>query len=1071
MIVVLLVSGFASSAPNTDTVDHSISSSIDELCESYSTDEPVFLKYGADLYYFSEMLAIKFEMDHIVYFHHDGKHLHKSIVVQFIDCDVNRPMTLRTSPRNPGAKGGSTDLQCDFDEVRYSNLWGGIDLRYIIKDGTLKYEYIIRPNSEVDDIRMGICGADLVSTGDGRELIVQEGPLFYRDSGLTTFYQDSSTTIGSKYVKLSDTVVGFQLDDHEDDRTIVIDPWIYSSYLGGDSFDEANDIVLVHNNSMVIVGETGSSDFPVTEGTIGDFYHGGDSDAFIYMYNLLGNTLTFSLFLGGINQDCIESVAIDPDGNIIVAGWTYSYDFPTTFESYQPDYVGDDSAPCAFVSRISQDGSTLLNSTFIGGTLYDKCVDVQVDMEGRVYCTGYTSSSDFPVSEDALQPSHSSHFDAFLTVLGPDGKGLDYSTYLGGDGRDDGHGIALGQDGNKVYMTGKTASSDFPVTDDALYPSLNGDQDIFVSIIDIATGALEYSTYVGGESADTGHDIALGADGSIVICGSSESQGFPTTADAIQDTKMRFRDCIVTILSPDGSHINYSTFVGGGDAEWAWRMSVRDDSSIVIVGTTGSADYPVTDNAIQSSHGNSLNDAFLTEFRPGEPDILYSTFIGGDDDDYGRGFDLINRSTYIMAGHTRSTNLPITSNAHQPDHNISERHSFVSEFGWDEQNRSPTADAGPDQVVDQHDIVTFNASGSSDENGIVQWRWYFSYDDGVVEVFGNIATFTFDIAGQYSIFLEVTNMMGLSDVDSLDLIVRDTTPPVARAGENITIDQHEVVTFNGAASSDNVGIVHYSWSFEYNGSTVILSGKTAGFQFHEAGDYLVSLEVRDDVPLRSNDTVTVHVNDTTPPTAQAVHLDNVDLFDELTLDGSQSIDNIAIAGYSWTVLHEGEQWTLNGSIVHFMFNDTGTYDVLLTVSDPSGNIGEDGQQVLVRDNVPPVADAGPDIDALVGDRVKFSGVLSTDNVGIVEWKWSSTDGSGIELFGVNATHRFDKAGTYEVTLTVSDEAGNIDSDTVLVVIEDSEVSSSNPYWILLVIVCIAAIIVVVIIYRKHSLMQ
>ena len=219
-----------------------------------------------------------------------------------------------------------------------------------------------------------------------------------------------------------------------------------------------------------MVGETGSSNFPVTAGASRSSYGGGLSDAFVSRLNLAGTALLFSTFLGGSADDVAYGVAVDSLGNAYLCGYTQSGNFSTTAGSVQPvKNAGYD----AFVAALTPTGIGVLYSTFLGGNGADFAVRVAVYGTGAAYVTGYTASADFPRTAGVLQPNKAAGYDAFVAKLNAAGNTLLYSTFLGGNGDD--YGLAIAADGaGHAYLTGDTASTNFPVTADAFQSALSG---------------------------------------------------------------------------------------------------------------------------------------------------------------------------------------------------------------------------------------------------------------------------------------------------------------------------------------------------------------------------------------------------------------------------------------------------------------------------------------------------------------------------------------------------------------------------------------------------------------------
>ncbi len=261
-----------------------------------------------------------------------------------------------------------------------------------------------------------------------------------------------------------------------------------------------------------------------------------------------------------------------------------------------------------------------------------------------------------------------------------------------------------------------------------------------------------------------------------------------------------------------------------------------------------------------------------------------------------------------------------------------------------------------------------------------------------------------------------------------NITLDDKTDPNADAGEDKTVNVYEEVTFDASGSSDNVEIVSYMWTIdgtEYDGMTV-------DYTFNQPGDYTVELNVSDEAGNWDTDTVSVMVNDETSPTADAGEDKTVNLGEEVTFDATGSSDNVGIVSYTVTI--DGTE--NEGMTVDYTFKQPGDYTVELNVSDEAGNWDTDTVSVTVNDETSPTSDAGEDRTVKVDEEVTFDASDSSDNVGITSYEWDFDDGS--TAIGKSVDHKFDEKGTYEVTLTVTDEAGNTDTDTVTITVEKKD---------------------------------
>lgn len=388
--------------------------------------------------------------------------------------------------------------------------------------------------------------------------------------------------------------------------------------------------------------------------------------------------LVYSSFLGGSDTDEPYSIAVDATGAAYVARDTLSLDFPTV-NPVQPVHGG---IVDAFIAKVSSDGSTLVYATYLGGSNVDVAYGIAVDAAGYVYITGHTNSPDFP-TKDPLQPSLASgNADAFVTKLDPTGSALIYSTYLGGKGPDRGNAIAVDTAGN-AYLTGFTASADFPTTEGALQRTL-GFQDAFVTKLNPMGSALVYSTYLGGSGSEGGHSITVDAAGNTYVTGGTNSRDFPTVqplqpalsgrgtvrSSAFDNPDkatnvgitggpigcVNTADAFVAKLNPLGTALVSAIRFGGNDCDVGSGIGVDAAGNLFVTGVTYSPDFPTKDPFQPSLRGGS--DAFVVKLDPAAT-FVYSTYLGGSSWETGYSLVVDPAGHAYVTGTTTSRDFPI----------------------------------------------------------------------------------------------------------------------------------------------------------------------------------------------------------------------------------------------------------------------------------------------------------------------------------------------------------------------------------------------------------------------------
>jgi hypothetical protein len=416
---------------------------------------------------------------------------------------------------------------------------------------------------------------------------------------------DFPTTAGAFDRGLSGRTDGFLTKLNVDGSGLV-----YSTFLGGSADDRGHAIAVDRAGRAYVTGITLSADFPTTEGAFDRKYNGED-DVFVVKLSSSGSKLAYSTYVGGVDSERGDAIAIDRAGSAFLSG-AAGPGFPTTPGAFDRICNAD-----AFVTKLNKVGSKLIYSTCLGGSPGGELGNgLALDKDGHAYLTGDTTSADFPTTPGAFDRSLGGSGDAYVSKLNGDGSALVYSTFLGGIGSDGAEGIAVDRAGG-AYVTGDTSSTDFPTTPGAFDTSYGGGFiDAFVTRLNPAGSALAYSTFLGGRQGDQGRAITVDRAGSASLTGQTASVDFPTTPDAF-DRMLNGTDAFVTRLDPAGGALPYSTFLGGSAIapDIADAIAIDGSGDAYVSGGTSSPDFPTTPDAFDRTCGGCPNvgDVFVTK--------------------------------------------------------------------------------------------------------------------------------------------------------------------------------------------------------------------------------------------------------------------------------------------------------------------------------------------------------------------------------------------------------------------------------------------------------------------------
>ncbi len=547
----------------------------------------------------------------------------------------------------------------NYQEIIYENIYDNIDLKYFSTDKGLKYDFIIHRDGEVNDINLRYEGAEKLLIDSNNNIILKTQLGDFIDSNLL-IYQNNG--IGENIIKGNFKLKGLMtygfnlISEYDSTRDLIIDPLIYSTFVGGSGYEYDWGFAIDSNANTYVSGPTGSNDFPNTTGVIKNKNVGGD--IFVFKLNSNGSSLEYSTYIGGSNHENSKDIVIDSNNNIYITGATNSANFPVTINAFDSTYNGYEDV---YVLKINSMGSLLIYSTFIGGSQNETGMGITIDTYGQAYITGLTESIEFPNTINEISILDYKEYDVFVLKLNLQGSSIIYSTVIGGSKADHGWEIIIDRIGNS-YVSGTTESNNFPITKNSYDETFNGIIDAFIFKLNPNGSKLLYSTFLGGNDSDRGRGLAFDSNGNLCVCGTTYSSDFPITNGVYDNTYNGADDIFVLKLNQNGSSLLFSTFIGDDNRDNSPDIALGPNDNIFISGTAHSEDFPVTADADDILFNGSA-DAFVLELNPLGTKLLYSTFIGGSDIDASSNMALDSNNDVYITGLTYSKDFPISSNA------------------------------------------------------------------------------------------------------------------------------------------------------------------------------------------------------------------------------------------------------------------------------------------------------------------------------------------------------------------------------------------------------------------------
>jgi hypothetical protein len=578
-----------------------------------------------------------------------------------------------------------TNVQ-SYARVRYKNVYPGIDLVYYGNHRQLEYDFAISAGADPSRIQFEIKGAKQIHVDEKGDLVVQTagGDLHFQSPAVYQESTAQRVPVQGAYVMNDSTHIAFQVAHYDSNKALVIDPvLVYATYLGGSGADQPTGIAVDNSGSVYIAGYTDSVDFPLA--TLGSLPTGVDH-VFIAKLDPSGSNLVYADYIGGNSQDYGFALVLDNANEVYVTGGTTSSDFPVVnpyqgsltgaYNGFLSKLSADGSALLysTYLGGSSADVPSTIAIDSVGSVL----------VAGYTFSTDFPVVNAYQATVSPNQGGLWGNY-GFLTKFSPDGSFLIYSTYIAGNsnvpyncgfafpcwGSPTGAitGIALDSNGS-AYAVGNTNTYNFPTTQGAYLPTDVTPQNNSVGFVSkfSTAGNLDYSTYLYESSgADTNLTaIAVDSSGSAYVTGQAFSDGtFPITSTSICNPSVLGWGCnfaFVTKFDPTGSTLAYSTFLGPNNQATPQAIALDTKDNAYILSSSVSSSFSMVDGIEPYTNESDL---LLVEIDPLASNQLFATFLGGSANEYPAGMVLDSTGNIYIAGSTDSVDLPVTQGALQ----------------------------------------------------------------------------------------------------------------------------------------------------------------------------------------------------------------------------------------------------------------------------------------------------------------------------------------------------------------------------------------------------------------------
>lgn len=919
-----------------------------------------------------------------------------------------------------------------FGSVVYEELYPGIDALFGSGEGNFKYDFIVKPQAKPDRIRLRFEGADRLELRDERLLVhTSVGTMEELEPYVYQVKDGKKQSIKARYVLHGRTVSYDFPEGYDKSRELIIDPVVvFSTYSGASAMNWGFTATYDSLGNAYAGGISFGQGYPTTTGAFESGYK-GVVDIVISKFNATGSSLVYATYLGGLDEDKPHSLIVAPGGRLVMAGHSFSADYPVSTGAYDMFHNGFSDL---VVTSFNSTGSAIVGSTFVGGSSTDgrnaasvlagnygdeSRSEVITDAEGNIYVAAESSSPNFP-TVNAFQTSLAGGQDAVVLKLNSSMTTLLWSTFLGGTDQDGAYVLALNSDESKVYVAGGTNSSNFPTTASSYQPVHPGHIDGFIaSFQNSGTYARQQSTYIGTTGLyDQCYGIQIDANDKVYAMGQTRGGLFPVTPGVYSNP---YSSQFIIKLNSDLNSVIYSTVFGTGDSatrDMSPTAFLVDKCENVYVSGFGHVDgMPVTANAIQPVSDD--NDFYFIVLSKDAQSLYYATFYGAPNAAYDHvdgGTSRFDRQGIIyQATCACFTTFPTTPGSYSPTKGNGACNTTCTKINFELTGPKASFTVTPGD----RGCAPFQVQFNNTSTGASEYEWDFG--DLTSSTLAS-PSHTYTQYGSYTVRLIAKDPLTTSCdvVDTAYLTIRVDTLHLLSNYSYQVLDScgPYMVRFDNHSHFDSTKqSFSLLWKFGDNTTSTLIDPGT--HQYADTGTYTVTLILRDTGnTCRSVDSM-----------VKVIRLNSFRVAADFDPGGPQPCDQMDVQFTNGSAMAQSYNWTFGdntGGITQVSpqhtYADTGTYEVMLIAAHPQSCNKRDTmvKQVIIRHS--PLASFSFDpVQQIVGEPYQFSNFSQKADA----YTWQFGDGNSSTL--KNPQHTYMRWGQFAVCLVARTTQGCTDT--------------------------------------------